>query len=86
MNLTKDIFRRDDFDYLTCTLFYFPDIIFTRKRQCIIDDDKGHQLSVSAPTEILYIDTRFENDEVYYRCFLLRIFGFGFSLRRQTSY
>lgn len=86
MNVTRNIFKRGDFDYLSFTLFYFPDFTFTRKRECIIDDDEGCQFSMSAPTELLYIDTRFDDGEIYYRVFTARLFGFGFAARRQTSY
>ena len=86
MEITKYIFKKGDFDYLSLTVFYFPDLVFTKKRECIIDDDRGSQFSVSAPTELLYIDTRFDDGEVYYRVFTMRLLGFGFALRRQTSY
>jgi hypothetical protein len=86
MKLTRNIFKRGDFDYLSFTLFYFPDCQFTKKRDCIIDNDRGSEFSISAPTELIYLDTRFEDGEVYYIVFVVRLLGFGFALRRQTSY
>lgn len=86
MNKTWDILRKGDFHYLTLTLHYFPELIFTKKRSCIFDDSNGIQTSVSFPTEILYVDTRFDDGERYYWAFSFKLFGFGFVLRRQTSY
>jgi hypothetical protein len=51
-----------------------------------MEDDRGSQFSVSAPTELLYLDTRFEDGEKYFWVFSFRIVGFGFMLKRQTSY
>ena len=86
MNKTWDILRQGDFHYLTLTLHYFPEFVLTKKRPCIFEDDRGAQASMSFPTEILYIDTRFDDGEKYYWAFSAKLLGFGFTLRRQTSY
>lgn len=86
MNKTWDILRYGDFNYLTFTLHYFPEFIFTKKRECIFEDNRGSQYSASFPTELIYVDTRFEDGEKYYWAFSAKLMGFGFTLRRQTSY
>lgn len=86
MNKTWDILRFGDFNYLTITVYFLPEFIFTKKRKCIFEDDRGTQCSASFPTELMYVDTRFENGERYYWSFSAKLLGFGFTLRRQTSY
>jgi len=86
MKKTFDILRKGDFNYLTLTLHFFPDFVFTKNGQRLMETDTGVELSAKFPTEIVYLDTRFEDGEKYFWLFSLRILGFGFSFKRQTSY
>jgi len=80
------IIEKGDFNYLKLMLCY-PSITFTNRRTDVIFDDHfGKKYSVEFPTDIVYADTRFEDGEKYFWIFWIRIFGFGFGFKRQTSY
>jgi hypothetical protein len=84
---TWDILRYGDFNYLTFTLHYCPTFTFTNKRNdCFFETDKGVKFGIELPTEIVFLDTKFESGERYFWAFSIKLLGFGFDLKRQTSY
>lgn len=84
---TWKLINRGDFDYLKLEVHFLPKIVFTNHREnCVFDDNSGSQYSLEFPTELLFLNTRFEDGQVYFWVFSFKILGFGFNLTRQTSY
>lgn len=79
------ILTRNDFDYFHIYIYFFPEIN-TPENNERYEFDHSEKIGISAPTEITYSNSSYNNDELYFYSITFKILGFGFVIKKQWGY
>jgi hypothetical protein len=81
------IVNKHDFNYVS-VFFSLPEIVVGCEYHdpYEYEDHKNYKFIVKFPTEIIYKTTAYEDGEIYFRIFWIKILGFGFGIKKQTGY